>query len=53
MGTSVTNLQQLTIKFDTYKKRHDKNVKQYLKVMPNMVAQLKSVGHVNLDEQQV
>jgi len=45
-GTSVTRLRQLTIKFDTYKKRHDQNIKQHLRVMSNMIAQLKSVGHV-------
>ncbi|XP_047259889.1 uncharacterized protein LOC124892715 [Capsicum annuum] len=43
----------LTIKFDTYKKRNDQNIKQYLRVMLNMIAQLKSIGHVLSDEQQV
>ncbi|XP_075080296.1 uncharacterized protein LOC142165820 [Nicotiana tabacum] len=52
-GTTVTRLRQLTIKFDTYKKRHDHGVKQHLRVMSNMIAQLKSVGHVLSDEQQV
>ncbi|KAH0639722.1 hypothetical protein KY285_036308 [Solanum tuberosum] len=52
-GTSVTRLRQLTIKFDTYKKRHDQNIKQHLRVMSNMIAQLKGAGHVLSDEQQV
>ena len=52
-GTSVTHLKQLTIKFDTYKKRHDQNIKQQLRVMSNMIAQLKSFGHILSDEQQV
>ncbi|KAH0707780.1 hypothetical protein KY290_011743 [Solanum tuberosum] len=30
-GTSVTRLRQLNIKFDTYKKRHDLNIKQHLR----------------------
>ncbi|KAH0755134.1 hypothetical protein KY290_025404 [Solanum tuberosum] len=52
-GAFVTRLRQLTIKFDTYKKYHDQNIKQHLRVMANMIAQLKSVGHVLSDEQQV
>ncbi|XP_019261101.1 PREDICTED: uncharacterized protein LOC109239051 [Nicotiana attenuata] len=52
-GTSVTRLRQLTIKFDTFKKRHDKSIKQHLRVMSNMIVQLKSVGHVLSDEQKV
>jgi len=52
-STSVIRLRQLTIKFDTYKKRHDQNVKQHLRVMSNMIAQLKSVVHVLSDEKQV
>ncbi|KAH0671590.1 hypothetical protein KY289_026083 [Solanum tuberosum] len=52
-GTSVTHLRQLTIKFDTYKKCHDQNIKQHFRVMSNMITQLKSVGHVLSDEQQV
>ncbi|KAF3638907.1 hypothetical protein FXO37_24173 [Capsicum annuum] len=30
-GTSITRLRQLTIKFDTYKKRYDQNIKQHLR----------------------
>uniref|UniRef100_M1DXY9 Uncharacterized protein n=1 Tax=Solanum tuberosum TaxID=4113 RepID=M1DXY9_SOLTU len=52
-GMSVTRLRHLTIKFDTYKKCHDQNIKQHLRVMSNMIAQLKSAGHVLSDEQQV
>ncbi|KAH0680975.1 hypothetical protein KY290_023709 [Solanum tuberosum] len=47
-STSVIRLRQLTIKFDTYKKRHDQNIKQHLRVMSNMIASLKSVGHEHL-----
>ncbi|KAF3625426.1 putative RING-H2 finger protein ATL78-like [Capsicum annuum] len=53
MGISVTCLRQLTIKFDTYKKRYDMNIKQYLRVMSNMITHLKSAGHILSDEQQV
>uniref|UniRef100_A0A3Q7IVV7 Zinc finger, CCHC-type n=1 Tax=Solanum lycopersicum TaxID=4081 RepID=A0A3Q7IVV7_SOLLC len=52
-GTSTTHLQQLTIKFDTYKKRHDQNIKQYFRMMSNMIPQLKSVGHVLSYEKKV
>ncbi|XP_047269149.1 uncharacterized protein LOC124898926 [Capsicum annuum] len=51
-GTSVTRLRQLTIKFDTYKKCHGQNIKQHLKVMSNMIVQLKNAGHVLSDEWQ-
>lgn len=37
-GTFVTHLRQLTIKFDTLKKHHDQSIKQYLRVMSNMIA---------------
>ncbi|XP_070049220.1 uncharacterized protein [Nicotiana tomentosiformis] len=52
-GTNVTRIRKLTIKFDTYKNPHDHSVKQHLRVMSNMIAQLKSTGHVLSDEQQV
>ncbi|XP_075088083.1 uncharacterized protein LOC142170153 [Nicotiana tabacum] len=52
-GTSVTRLRQLTIKFDTFKKHHDQSIKQHLRVMSNMIAQLKSVSYILSDEQQV
>ena len=38
---------------DTNKNRHDQNIKQHLRLMSNMIAQLKSAGHVLSDEQQV
>ncbi|XP_078171522.1 uncharacterized protein LOC144565598 [Carex rostrata] len=52
-GTSITKLRQLTIKFDTYKKRHNHSVRQHLREMSNMISELKDAGHVLTDEQQL
>jgi gag-polypeptide of LTR copia-type len=52
-GTSVTKLRQLTIKFNTYKKRPNHSMRQYLREMSNMISELKDAGHILTDEQQV
>jgi gag-polypeptide of LTR copia-type len=51
--TSVTKLRQLTIKFDTYKKRPNHSMRQHLREMSNMISELKDVGHILTDEQQI
>nr|CAD1844018.1 unnamed protein product [Ananas comosus var. bracteatus] len=50
-GTTVIKLRQLTIKFDTYKKRPNHTIKQHLREMSNMIRELKSAGHTLTDEQ--
>jgi arginyl-tRNA synthetase len=52
-GTSVTKLKQLTIKFDTYKKRPNHSMRQHLSEMSNMISELKDSSHILTDEQQV
>jgi len=52
-GTSVTKLRQLTIRFDTYKKRPNHSMRQHLREMSNMISELKDAGHVLTDEQQL
>ncbi|KAK9122763.1 hypothetical protein Sjap_012365 [Stephania japonica] len=52
-GTSVTKLRQLTIKFDTYKKRPNHNMRQHLRELSNMINELREAGHILTDEQQV
>ena len=51
--TSVTRLRSLTIRFDTYKKLPNDSMRKHLRKMSNMVTELKDVGHVLTDEQQV
>ena len=52
-GTSITRLCQLTLKFDGYKKCQNHTRRQQLKVMSNMISELRTVGHEMTDEQQV
>jgi gag-polypeptide of LTR copia-type len=52
-GTFVTKLRQLTIKFDTYKKRSNHSMRQHLWEMSNMISELKDTDHILTDEQQV
>ena len=40
-GTSITKLRSLTIKFDTYRKGHEHNVKKHLRQMLNKIIHLK------------
>ena len=51
--TSVAKLRSLTIKFDSYKKRADHNMKKHLRHMSNLIVELKDAGHVLTDEQQI
>ena len=51
--TFVTKLRKLTIKFDTYKKCHNHNMRQHLREMSNIISELNEVGHTLTDEQQV
>ena len=52
-GTPITKLRSLTIKFDTYKKRPEHNMKKHLRQMSNMISELKDASHTLTDEQQV
>ena len=52
-GTSITKLRSFTIKFDTYKKRPEHNMKKHLMQMSNMISELKNASHTLIDEQQV
>ena len=52
-GTCITKLRSLSIKFDTYKKHVEHNMKRHLRKMPNIINELKDVGHTLTDEQQV
>ncbi|KAK3218221.1 hypothetical protein Dsin_012191 [Dipteronia sinensis] len=52
-GISTTKLRRLTIKFDTYRKCQNHNMRHHLREMSNMICELKSVGHSLTDEQQI
>ena len=52
-GTFVTKLRKLTIKFDTYKKRPNHNMRQHLKEISNIISELNEAGHTLTDEQHV
>ena len=52
-GPSTTRLNQLTFKFDGYKKRQNHTMRQHLMVMSNMISELKAAGHEMTDEQEV
>ncbi|KAK0588887.1 hypothetical protein LWI29_006625 [Acer saccharum] len=52
-GTSTTKLRRLTIKFDTYRKRQNHDMRQHLREMSNMIRELKSAGHSLTDEHSV
>lgn len=52
-GTSVTRLRQLTSKFDTYKKLPNHNITQHVRIMSTVIRELKLVGHILSNEQQV
>ena len=47
----VTKLRSLTIKFDTYKKHPENNMKKHLRKMTNMISELKDACHTLTDEQ--
>ena len=52
-GTSITKLRSFTIKYHSYKKFHEHNMKKNFRQMLNMINELKDVGHTLTDEQQV
>lgn len=52
-GVSLTKLRSLTIKFDTYKKRHDHTMKKHLREMQNMISELSDAGHKLTEEQKI
>ncbi|XP_031252128.1 uncharacterized protein LOC116110025 [Pistacia vera] len=52
-GMSITKLRSLTIKFDTYKKKPEHNMRVHLRHLSNMISELIDAGHVLTDEQQV
>jgi hypothetical protein len=51
--TFTTRLCQLTLKFNSYKKRQNQTMRQHLTVMANVISELRGVGHEMTDEQQV
>ena len=44
-GVSMSRLRQLTIKFDSYKKRPNVSMVQHLREMLNMIQELKTIGY--------
>ena len=52
-GVSLTKLRSLTIKFDTYKKRHDHTMKRHLREMSNMIHELNEAGHKLTDKKKI
>lgn len=52
-GNLSTKLIRLNIKFDFFKKYLERTMNQYLREMSNVIIELKNVGHVLTDEQQV
>ncbi|XP_075083949.1 uncharacterized protein LOC142167820 [Nicotiana tabacum] len=50
---STARMRSLTIKFDSYKKRPEHSMKTHLRQMTNMIRELKDVGHMLTDEQQI
>ncbi|XP_075097965.1 uncharacterized protein LOC142175279 [Nicotiana tabacum] len=50
---STARLRSLMIKFDSYKKLPKYSMKTHLRQMTNMIGELKDVGHVLTDEQQI
>ena len=52
-GMSLTKLRSLTIKFDTYKKHLEQNMKKHLRNMSNMISELKDESHTLTNEQKV
>lgn len=52
-GTSAIKLRRLAIKLNLYKKSNKHFMSQYLREISNMIRELKSIGYVIFDEQQV
>ena len=52
-GGTSTIKRRLTIKFDSYWKRHNHTIRQHLREMSNMIHELKAAGHILTDKQHV
>ncbi|XP_024003643.1 uncharacterized protein LOC112081432 [Eutrema salsugineum] len=52
-ATSATKLRRLNQKFNDYKKRPNQSMRQHLRVMSNMIRELKNAGQIMSNEQQV
>lgn len=52
-GISTTRLQELTMRFDSYKMCSDHAIKKHLRAMLTIICELKTTGHNVIDEQQV
>lgn len=52
-ATSATKLRRLNQKFNDYKKRPNHSMRQHLRVMSNMIRELKSAGQIISNEQQI
>ena len=52
-ATSATKVRRLNQKFNDYKKRPNKSMRQHLRVMSNMIRELRTAGQIMSDEQQV
>lgn len=51
--TFLARLKALTIKFDIYKKCHDRSMRKHLRHMSNMINELKDANHELTNKQQV
>ncbi|KAL1219683.1 Retrovirus-related Pol polyprotein from transposon TNT 1-94 [Cardamine amara subsp. amara] len=52
-ATSATKVRRLNQKFNDYKKHPNQSMRQHLRVMSNMIRELKTAGKIMSDEQQV
>uniref|UniRef100_A0A1J3IMV5 Retrovirus-related Pol polyprotein from transposon TNT 1-94 n=1 Tax=Noccaea caerulescens TaxID=107243 RepID=A0A1J3IMV5_NOCCA len=52
-ATSATKLRRLNQRFNDYKKRPNLSMRQHLRIMSNMIRELKNAGQTMTDEQQV
>ena len=52
-ATSATKVRRLNQKFNDYKKRPNQSMRQHLRVMSNMIRELRTAGQIMSDEQQV
>ncbi|CAA7045970.1 unnamed protein product [Microthlaspi erraticum] len=52
-ATSATKLRRLNQRFSDYKKRPNLSMRQHLRVMSNMIIELKNAGQIMSNEQQV
>ncbi|ESQ50057.1 hypothetical protein EUTSA_v10002214mg, partial [Eutrema salsugineum] len=52
-ATSATKLRRLNQKLNDYKKRPNQSMRQHLRIMSNMIRELKNAGQIMSNEQQV